>query len=52
MEKIEELSAAFANIMWGVPLVILLVGGGAFLVVYSRLLPYRYFRHGIDILLW
>ena len=51
MEKIEELSAAFANIMWGVPLVILLVGGGAFLVVYSRLLPYRYFRHGIDILL-
>ena len=50
MQKLEELSTAFANLMWGMPLVVLLVGGGAFLVVYSRFLPYRHFRHSIDIL--
>jgi alanine or glycine:cation symporter, AGCS family len=51
MQKLEELSAAFANFMWGTPLVVLLVGGGTFLVFYSRFLPYRHFRHSIDILL-
>ena len=51
MQKLEELSTAFANLMWGMPLVVLLVGGGAFLVVYSRFMPYRHFRHSIDIIL-
>ncbi|NNE36866.1 MAG: alanine:cation symporter family protein [Gammaproteobacteria bacterium] len=51
METLEALSTGFANVMWGMPLVLLLVGGGLFLVIYSRLLPYRHFRHGIDILL-
>lgn len=50
MEKLEAFSTDFANFMWGMPLVILLVGGGLFLVIYSRLLPYRHFRHSIDIL--
>ena len=50
MEQIESLSTAFANFMWGMPLVVLLVGGGAFLVFYSRLLPYRHFRHSLDVL--
>lgn len=51
MEKLEGLSTAFANLMWGMPLVVLLVGGGAFLVFYSRFLPYRHFRHSIDVLM-
>ncbi|MGK0297634.1 MAG: AGCS family alanine or glycine:cation symporter [Gammaproteobacteria bacterium] len=51
MTELEELSAAFANFMWGMPLVVLLVGGGTWLVFYSRFLPYRHFRHSIDILL-
>ncbi len=50
METLEAFSTEFANIMWGMPLVVLLVGGGLFLVIYSRLLPYRHFRHSIDIL--
>ncbi|MEO0474201.1 MAG: amino acid carrier protein, partial [Bacteroidota bacterium] len=32
------------------PLLILLLGGGLFFVVYSGLLPYRYFGHAIQIL--
>ncbi len=36
--------------MWGTPLVILLVGGGLFFLIYSRFIPYRYFLHSINIL--
>ncbi len=36
--------------MWGTPLVILLVGGGLYFLLYSRFIPYRYFFHSIDIL--
>ncbi len=47
----EAAFTAFAGFMWGTPLVILLVGGGLFFVVYSRGLPYLHFRHAIQILL-
>lgn len=40
----------FADIMWSTPLVVLLVGGGLFFAIYSRLQPYRYIRHGIQVL--
>lgn len=40
----------FADAMWSTPLVVLLVGGGLFFAVYSRLQPYRYIRHGVQIL--
>ncbi|MCP8899837.1 alanine/glycine:cation symporter family protein [Gilvimarinus xylanilyticus] len=36
--------------MWGLPLIILLVGGGLFFLLYSRALPYRHFGHGFAIL--
>ncbi len=36
--------------MWGYPLLILLLGGGFYFLVYSRLLPLRYLRHAIRIL--
>ncbi|MBO6535685.1 MAG: alanine:cation symporter family protein [Balneolaceae bacterium] len=36
--------------MWGTPLVLLLVGGGLYFLIYSRFTPYRYFFHAIDIL--
>ena len=37
--------------MWGYPLLILMMGGGIFFTVYSRFTPFRFFRHGIKILL-
>jgi len=37
--------------MWGYPLLILMMGGGVFFTVFSRFTPFRYFRHGIKILL-
>lgn len=37
--------------MWGPSLLILLVFGGLFFTVYCRFIPFRYFKHGLDILL-
>lgn len=39
-----------ANFVWGTPLLILLLGGGIFFTVFSRLLPVRYFLHAINVL--
>lgn len=36
--------------MWGTPLVVLLCGGGIYFMVYSRMTPYRYFGHAVNIL--
>ena len=41
----------FSNLLWGTPLLILLLGGGLFFLIYSRLLPFRYIRHAVHILL-
>lgn len=46
----ESYFSAFANFMWGTPMVILLVGGGLFFVLYSKGLPYRHFRTAIQII--
>lgn len=48
--RIDAAVAAFASFMWGLPLLALLVGGGVFFMLYSRLLPYRYLRHAIQVL--
>jgi AGCS family alanine or glycine:cation symporter len=50
IEQMERLSAAFSGIMWGTPLLVLLIGGGAFFLIYSELIPFRYFRHALRIL--
>ena len=50
LEQIEHFFNAWADMMWSTPLVVLLVGGGLFFMVYSRFQPYRYFGHGMDLL--
>ena len=50
LEIFETSAVAFGNWAWGPHLLILLVGGGCFFLIYSRFLPFRYFKHGIDIL--
>lgn len=46
----EEFIAEFSSFVWGLPLVILLIGGGLYLLVLSRFLPFRYLKHAIQIL--
>ncbi|MFT7287425.1 MAG: AGCS family alanine or glycine:cation symporter [Halieaceae bacterium] len=51
MLSLEELSQRFVDLVWGTPLVTLLLGGGLFFVVISRGLPYRHFAHAVGIML-
>jgi len=46
----EKIITGFSDLAWGTPLLILLLGGGLFFLIYSRLLPFRYFRHAVAIL--
>ncbi|SDL44493.1 alanine or glycine:cation symporter, AGCS family [Salinimicrobium catena] len=50
MAKLDEFIAEFASFVWGLPLLILLTGGGLYLLIYSKFLPYRYLRHSIEVL--
>ena len=49
-ESVEQYAAQFASWVWGIPLLILLIGGGLYLFIYSKLTPFRYFGHAIAIL--
>ena len=49
--RLDSAVASFAGAIWGTPLVLLLLGGGIFFALYSRLKPMLYFKHGIHILL-
>lgn len=42
--------AAFASYAWGMPLLVLLVGGGLFLLISSRGRPYRHLGHSLALL--
>ena len=50
-DAIDGFMASLANFLWGTPLVILLLGGGFYFSIISRLVPFAYLRHAIDILL-
>lgn len=47
---IEEWMASGASFVWGTPLLIVLLGGGIFFLIYSRFLPFMNFFHAIAIL--
>ena len=50
MQQIEQFFIAFGDKAWGMPLLILLMGGGIFFTFYIRLIPFRYIKHALDIL--
>jgi len=50
LEKLSQIIIDFSDFIWGYPLLILLLGGGLFLLIYSRFTPILYFRHAIRIL--
>ncbi|ORE87045.1 amino acid carrier protein [Oceanococcus atlanticus] len=50
MTGIENALAQFASFVWGMPLVVLLLGGGLTLLLFSRGAPYRLLPHAIGLL--
>ena len=51
IQNIDLIIAKFAELMWGLPLLILLSGGGLFFTFYCRLIPFYHIRHGFNILI-
>lgn len=47
---LENLTSQAQSIAWGLPLLILLIGGGLYMIVRIRFLPFRYFGHAIAVL--
>ncbi|WP_370088295.1 alanine/glycine:cation symporter family protein [Ekhidna sp.] len=50
MDSVSTFLSNAVNFIWGPPLLILLLGGGLFLLIYSRFLPFRFLRHAINVL--
>ncbi|MFQ5607196.1 MAG: alanine/glycine:cation symporter family protein [Candidatus Zixiibacteriota bacterium] len=50
MNAFDNFWSAAVDIAWGLPLIILLMGAGLFLFIYSRLTPFRALRHTFHIL--
>jgi len=50
MIQLETTLAAFADFMWGPPMVILLVGGGLYFMLHSRMQHFRYIGHSMALL--
>ena len=50
MAALDQFIADFASFVWGLPLLILLIGGGLFLLFYSGFVSFRYLGHAIQVL--
>ena len=50
LENLSELIIKISDGIWGAPILILLLGGGFYFLIYSRLVPLRYFGHALQIL--
>ena len=47
---IESAFIWFGNVMWGTPLVVLLLGGGVYFFIISRFVQFKHFGHAINVL--
>jgi AGCS family alanine or glycine:cation symporter len=50
MEFLDRLLSDFSSLAWGLPLLILLIGGGLYLLIRSQFLPFRYLGHAVSVL--
>ncbi len=50
MEWVEQAIINFANWIWDIPLLVLLLGGGLFFLIYSGFIPFRHIGHAINVL--
>lgn len=50
MESIETFISNLSSLAWGLPLLIILIGGGLYLLFRIRFLPFRFFGHAVAVL--
>ena len=50
MEQFNQLTADFSSAVWGLPLLILLIGGGLYLLIRSEFAAFRLLGHAVQVL--
>lgn len=50
LRKIDGFIAQMSSLAWGLPLLLLLIGGGLYLLIRIKFLPFRYLGHAIAVL--
>ncbi|MCK7590639.1 alanine:cation symporter family protein [Subsaxibacter sp. CAU 1640] len=50
MKTLDDILKLYSDYAWGLPLLILLIGGGLYLLLLSRFLPFRFIAHAIQVL--
>lgn len=50
MQYLDQIISEFASFVWGLPLLVLLIGGGCYLLVFSKFLPFRFLGHALQVL--
>ena len=50
MEVLDRFISQLSGIAWGLPLLILLIGGGLYLLIRIQFMPFRYLGHAIAVL--
>lgn len=50
MKKLDAFLSQFASLAWGLPLILLLIGGGLYLLIRSKFTAFRYLGHAINII--
>ncbi len=50
MEQLKQLTADFSSAVWGLPLLILLIGGGLYLLIRSKFAAFRLLGHAVQVL--
>ena len=51
LQQLDKFLITTASFVWGLPLVILLIGGGLYLLILTRFLPFKYLKHAIQVTL-
>ncbi|WP_411767447.1 alanine/glycine:cation symporter family protein [Winogradskyella sp. A3E31] len=50
MDQLNSIMEQFSSLAWGLPLLILLMGGGLYLLIRSRFISFRYLGHAFNVL--
>ena len=50
MGIVEDATVWFSGFIWGIPLLINVMGGGLYFMFYSKMSPFKYLKHAVNIL--
>ena len=48
--EFDKIISEISSLVWGYPILFILIGGGLYLLIISRFIPFKYFFHAINII--